>query len=192
MRTFVAIDLPLPVQMALGSVGAQLRAALPGQRLRWVAPDHIHLTIKFLGEISSQQAEALAADLLAVAAALAPIELALGAAGCFSQRGAPSALWVGLRGEITPLNRLQRAVEAAALARGHRLETRAFRPHLTLGRFGLGRPAAAAPLVAAALQNAAVSQSVEWTARDFSLMRSELLQGGARYTCMHKFELGGG
>ena len=120
MRTFVAIDLPLPVQMALGSVGAQLRAALPGQRLRWVAPDHIHLTIKFLGEISSLQAEALAADLLAVAAALAPIELALAAAGCFSQRGAPSALWVGLRGEITPLNRLQRAVESAALARGHR------------------------------------------------------------------------
>ena len=192
MRAFVAIELPLSLKTALAGVGAQLRAALPNQRVRWVAPSHIHLTIKFLGEISSMQADDLAGDLLPVAVQLLPIRLALGAAGCFSQRGMPGALWVGLSGEKTPLNGLQRAVEAAALARGHKLETRAFRPHLTLGRFGLGRPAAAAPLVAAALQNAAVPKSVEWTARDFSLMRSELLQGGARYTCMHKFELGGG
>lgn len=95
MRAFVAIELPLRVQTVLDGVGTQLRANLPGQRVRWVAPDHIHLTIKFLGEISNMQADALAGSLHALAAQLAPIQLGLGEAGCFSQRGMPSALLDG-------------------------------------------------------------------------------------------------
>lgn len=191
MRAFVAIELPPSVQTALASVGAQLRAVLPEQRVRWVAPDHIHLTIKFLGEISHMQADALAGDLQALAAQLAPIQLALGEAGCFSQRGMPSALWVGLSGGKTTLNGLQRAVEATAQARGHQLETRAFRPHLTLGRFGVGQPAAAAGQVAAALQKVVVPPSGHWIASDCSLMRSELLASGAKYTRLYKFAFGG-
>ena len=191
MRAFVAIELPLSLKTALAGVGAQLRAALPNQRVRWVAPSHIHLTIKFLGEISSMQADDLAGDLLPVAVQLLPIRLALGAAGCFSQRGVPGALWVGLSGEKTPLNGLQRAVEAAALARGHQPETRAFRPHQTLGRCGAGLAPAAAGQVAAALQKVVVPLNGQWIASDFSLMRSELLATGAKYTRLHKFTFGG-
>ncbi len=191
MRAFVAIELPLSMQVALTGVGAQLRAALPDPRVRWVAPIHLHLTIKFLGEISSMQADALAADLLSLAVQLPPIQLALGQAGCFSQRGMPSALWVGLSGGKTRLNGLQRAVEAAALARGHLPETRAFRPHLTLGRFGAGQPADAAGQVAAALQKVVMPPSGDWIASEFSLMRSDLLATGAKYTRLHKFAFGG-
>lgn len=191
MRAFVAIELPLRVQTVLDGVGTQLRATLPGQRVRWVAPDHIHLTIKFLGEISNMQADALAGSLHALAAQLAPIQLGLGEAGCFSQRGMPSALWVGLSGGKTPLNGLQRSVEAAALALGHQLETRAFRAHLTLGRFRAHLPAVAAGQVAAALQKVVMPPSGHWIASEFSLMRSELLASGAKYTRLHKFAFGG-
>ena len=191
MRAFVAIELPLSMQVALAGVGAQLRAALPDPRVRWVAPSHIHLTIKFLGEVSSMQADALAADLLSLAVQLPPIQLALGQAGCFSQRGMPSALWVGLSGGKTRLNGLQRAVEAAALARGHLPETRAFRPHLTLGRFGAGQPAAAAGKVATALQKVVMPPSGDWIASEFSLMRSDLLATGAKYTRLNKFAFRG-
>jgi len=103
----------------------------------------------------------------------------------------PSALWVGLSGGKTPLNGLQRAVEAAAQARGHPPESRAFRPHLTLGRLGAGQPADGAGKVATALQKVVMPPSGDWIASEFSLMRSDLLATGAKYTRLHKFAFGG-
>lgn len=180
LRLFVAIELPEEVLRALAEVQRELRKrGLDG--LRWVHPEGIHLTLKFLGETPAEKAPEIERALEQTVKGVPPHTLSLGRLGTFGSRSAPRVLWVDLIGDVETLGALQQGVERALLPLGFPRENRAFSPHLTLARI---RPEdareAARPLSEAV--GAVQPPEAELQVTELSLMRSELRHGGAVYT----------
>lgn len=171
VRAFVALELPAEAKARLAQAQARLQARLPG--VRWVSAAGLHLTLRFLGDSTPRQIERLTAALHAAACACPAGAGRLAGLGVFPERGAPRVLWVGL--ELpAPLFELQAACERAARAAGFAPETRAFTPHLTLGRW---RERAPRPtLEPLDLGGVALDTVV--------LYRSELRPSGAVYTAL--------
>lgn len=179
VRAFVALELPAGLRSAIERLSAELRPRLAG--LRWVRPEGVHLTLRFLGDASPSQVERLRESLGPAAARCPRTEVAVGDLGLFPERGSPRVLWLGL--ELPePIKALQAACEAAAVEAGFPAEPRPFRPHLTLGRWRDRAPRPELPPVqlgAAGLET-------------LVLFRSELRPEGAVHTPLERFALGQG
>jgi RNA 2',3'-cyclic 3'-phosphodiesterase len=131
-RAFVALEIPASDRAEIGALMTALRPQLPG--VRFIAPETVHLTLRFLGESAADMLERLPPHLAAAAAACPASPLETSGLGLFPERGAPRVLWLGTR-MPEPLLVLQRAVEAAAVECGFARETKPYRAHLTLGRW---------------------------------------------------------
>ena len=132
MRAFVAIDFGRPMQAAVADLLKRLKEVCP--RLKWVRPEQMHLTLKFLGEISDEQAAAVSVALASVAAASQAFELTLEWLGMFPPAGRVNVLWVGVGDADERLAACQRECESQLEALGFEREARAFSAHLTLAR----------------------------------------------------------
>ena len=139
MRCFVAVALPETVRASLEGVQEALRKSFAGAR--WVRPEGIHLTLRFLGEVDEAMVNALSEDLrVLVMRSGPPFSLAVGGVGFFPQRARPRVVWVGLRnpaddpGALARLAALQVSIEEMVRRAGLSPETRTFHPHLTLAR----------------------------------------------------------
>ncbi len=187
MRLFVAADLPRELRGRLGAIQEALRPIpLP---VRWVRPEGIHLTFKFLGEVPEARREAIETALKS-AAAVGPHPLALEAAGVgtFPGTGRPRVIWMGIRGSIEEASRVQRAIDGALEAIGYPSEERDFRPHLTLGRVkGPGRGD-----WKAFLAGFAETPAGTFEVRTIVLFESRLDPGGATYLPLAAFPLAPG
>ncbi|HXG41345.1 MAG TPA: RNA 2',3'-cyclic phosphodiesterase [Dehalococcoidia bacterium] len=186
-RLFVALELPPPVLEALASVQAALKAqGLEG--LRWVRPQGIHLTLKFLGETPSSRLDELLRALEEAAAGTGPLRLSLAGLGTFAGRRGPRVLWVGLQGDLQRLAGLQRRVEENMSRLRFPREERPFSPHLTLARV----PDQDSARVAVPLERAVRAVKVPpvtMSLSEVSLMRSHLLPSGAVYERVAAFPL---
>ncbi len=185
IRAFVAIEIGDEAKRALADAIAALRSERIAA-LRPVRPEGVHLTLKFLGDIAPELAPRIGEALAGVAARYAPFGLALGGTGFFpaGNAGRARALWVGVEGDVDALRELQGDVDGALAALGFARERQAFRPHLTLARLHNRASAADRRRAVVALANYALPQDVGVRADGVSLMRSELLPGGARYSRM--------
>lgn len=132
VRAFVALELPARVREAIGDLQAQLRPRLGSARL--VRPEGAHLTLRFLGQTTPAQVEALREPLACAAAACPAGDVRVAGLGTFPERGSPRVLWLGLEVPEEVLA-LQAACERAAVAAGFAREDRPWMPHLTLGRW---------------------------------------------------------
>jgi 2'-5' RNA ligase len=180
VRTFVALELDDGARKGLEGLMTSLRPRIPGAR--WVRPEGIHLTLRFLGDTPPGRIEELRPALASAASAGEPAEARIGGLGTFPGRGRPPRiLWVGIHLPPSTLA-LQQACEEAAVAAGFPPEERPFQGHLTLARFRerVSRPA----LPPADLGPTRLDTLV--------LFRSELRPGGAVYTPICRFPLGGG
>lgn len=148
--------------------------------VKWVRPDGIHLTLRFLGPSRAEALECLKPRLASAASSCPAAEVQLTGLGMFPERGAPRVFWVGLD-FAAPFMALQAGAEAAAVACGFEREPRRFSPHLTLGRWRDRAPRPALPDLE--LGAARLEQLV--------LYRSDLRPGGAVYTPLATFPLGG-
>ena len=191
IRAFLAIELPDRVKAALEElVEALHRADVRG--LRPVKADGIHLTLKFLGNISHEQVDPIVTATSRLVEARPPFTLELGGPGVFPHRRSPRVLWRGVVGEIEPLLALQREIEEALVPVGFSSENRGFSPHLTLGRFR-DRTAIADRLRAAdALFSAPIEPGLGMDVNSVSLIRSTLLPDGAVYDHLARMSFGGG
>ena len=179
VRAFVALELDARVREAMGRLQADLRHRLAG--IRFVRPDGIHLTLRFLGETTPAQVERLRPALQEAAAACPAGEARVAGLGTFPERGSPRVLWLSL--EVPPpVFELQAACERAARAAGFEREARPFRAHLTLGRW---RDRAPQPELPPADLGATRLDALV-------LFRSELRPDGAVYAPIHRFSLGAG
>lgn len=177
VRAFIALELPAGLRSAIGRLSADLGPHLAG--LRWVRPEGVHLTLRFLGDASPSQIERLRESLGRAAARCPRAEVAVSDLGLFPERGSPRVLWLGL--ELPePMMALQTACEAAAVEAGFPAESRQFRPHLTLGRW---RDRAPRPELPPVDLGAALLESLV-------LFRSELRPDGAVHTPLERFALG--
>ena len=134
IRAFIAIELPVPILDQLGQVEARLKPHMPLDCIRWVKPDSIHLTLKFLGQVPSDQIALILSSLRAAVASQHTFTLEVAEAGCFPNLHRPRVVWVGVQEHDHRLHGLQRAVENAIAPLGYPTEIRDFTPHLTLGR----------------------------------------------------------
>ena len=189
LRLFVAVELPAHVRSALGASIERLRSRLSGS-YRWVRPEGIHLTLRFLGGVEAERVDELAAALGAAVRTLDPFELRLDAAGVFPNARAPSVVGAGLSGGSAALTRLVGAVGIATAGVGEPAESRPYTPHLTLGRVRdrLGRQDAEA--LSAALRGLTYEAAAPFRVEGVSLMRSEIGPGGPRYTRLADAPLG--
>jgi 2'-5' RNA ligase len=182
VRVFAALELPPDLQRQLAEVQTAVQGLLSGDSVRWVRPEGIHLTLKFYGEVPPERASEIEAGLSRSAAAADPIHVAVGGLGVFPNARRPQVIWTGLQGELSPLQRLQTAVEREALALGFQPEARAFTPHLTLGRVRPGVKTEELERLGRALTQARAQSLGDFKPAHLSLMRSELRAGGSEYT----------
>jgi RNA 2',3'-cyclic 3'-phosphodiesterase len=132
MRTFVAYPLPPEVRSLLVKIQENLRSISGG--VRWSEPDSIHLTFKFLGEISAAILPSLTESLRTSTQEERPFSLQLHRLGAFPDLRRPRVIWCGLDGDLAALDALQGKIEQACIREGFAPEEHPFRPHLTLGR----------------------------------------------------------
>ncbi len=180
----MAVELDGGVHEALARVQAELRQR-PLPSLRWVRPDAIHLTLKFLGETAADKVPAIEAALRQALAGLSPLRVELGPLGTFGGRR-PRVLWIGVAGDVDRLKDLQARVERALRSLGFPREERPYSPHLTLARVppsGAIGPALEEALAAVPPPQAAMD------VREVSLMLSRLGPAGAAYERLAAFPL---
>lgn len=177
MRSFLAVELPEELRSSLRKILEELRQC--GADVRWVRPEAVHLTLKFLGEIRPEQAEEIRPAVQEVAGRYGPFKMVARGLGCFPRLEKPRVVWVGLEGEKWKLEALQRDVESALMQLGFPKEERPFKPHLTLGR--VRSPKARMGLVQK-LRTQDGLQVGEFIVESVILFKSELLPSGARYT----------
>jgi 2'-5' RNA ligase len=180
-RLFSALELPPALQEHLAEVQAGFEAGVPRGSVRWVRPAGIHVTLKFYGSVKSERVPQIEAGLERAAQQAQPIQLTVQGLGVFPRPARPQVIWVGLRGDLEPLERLAAAVEAEAAALGFRPEKRPFMPHLTLGRVRAGlRPEELRQLLSF-LEQADVQPLGIFQPETLNLMVSELRPTGSVY-----------
>jgi 2'-5' RNA ligase len=183
-RLFVAIELPETWLEALGAAQRALADVFETPRtprLRWVRPEGVHLTLKFLGNVPIERVDELR-GLLSEAVPEAPgLTLSLGEPGFFTGPGnLVRVLWVGVRGDVVGLEKLAFAVDAACSHLGIPKERRRFAPHLTLARVPDGTSLDAQEM-RDAMDRIETLKCPPLTVARVSLMLSHLGPGGSRY-----------
>lgn len=131
VRSFIALELNDEVRGKLTELLHQLHRT--GAAVKWVEPENLHLTLKFLGEVPEAQIANIAETLRAIAQTIKPFAFTVRGVGGFPDLRRPRVLWVGVEA-VPPLIQLQRLVEQGMEKLGFAPEGRAFHPHITLGR----------------------------------------------------------
>ena len=180
IRAFIAIDLPKVVLAELAELQQELAKSATSKSVRWVKPENIHLTLRFLGDIDQRRLTEVSKSLDKLARDIQRFGLELDSLGCFPNPRKPKVIWVGVGGETTKLQAVYQGLEQILEPIGWKPEGRRYHPHLTLGRakdhrqvidarFPWGKKLAEGKFAAAALH----------------LVKSDLLPSGAEYTILH-------
>ena len=188
VRAFVAIELPSSVKSALSQLQDNLKRSEHAS-VKWVNTGSIHLTLKFLGNIATETIPELTKVLSEAARGITPFHLELGEMGVFPNLRAPRVVWVGLRGEIATLSVLQENIESALIPLGFPPESRAFSPHLTLGRVREKASPGERRSLGQAVASSKVASMEPFPVDSVSLMRSTLTREGAVYSRLYSVAL---
>ncbi|MDP2646144.1 MAG: RNA 2',3'-cyclic phosphodiesterase [Desulfobacterales bacterium] len=184
LRAFIAIELPEKIILSLGRLQESLKAE--GLNIRWVRPENIHLTLKFLGGIPFPHIEKIRDAVCRQADGFAPMTLSAKGVGVFPDPRRPRVMWVGLAGQTGFLTRLQKLLDEELAAIHYPRENRAFTGHLTLGRV----KGPMDPLkLTAAMENHGGFESGSFVADHIVLFNSELRPSGAVYSKLLQVKL---
>ncbi|MFH1745998.1 MAG: RNA 2',3'-cyclic phosphodiesterase [Planctomycetota bacterium] len=175
MRCFVAVDLTRPLRQPL----IKLLDELPRSRdVRWCTQHQLHVTLKFLGDVPDAQIAQVKDAVGTAAAQLAPFKIKLGELGCFPSPRNPRVFWCGITDPSAGCARWVQTADPLFADLGFEPETRAYTPHITLGR---SKSSAGSEVLRDALQNTAAPPTTEMTVESVVLFESRLLPQGARY-----------
>lgn len=181
-RAFVAIELPSELQQGLNQVITGLQKHT-GKAIRWVAPDNIHLTLKFLGSVSSARLNPLMDAIRAEAQRHRVFEVTIAGIGAFPNQKRPRIVWAGVQAPAR-LAELQLELERETDRLGYPREERGFSPHLTLGRVAQYASPQDVKQIADAVNTAVVGEIGRVRVDSLHLFRSDLQPGGAIYTSL--------
>ena len=139
VRTFIAVRVSDSVRQSLADLIGELRNS--GADVKWVAPENLHLTMKFLGNVLETRVDEMAEAVSRACEGISPFEMSLEGVGAFPSIRRPKVVWVGvIKGKDVLIN-LNKNIEAELEPIGFERERRRFSPHLTIGRLRReGRP----------------------------------------------------
>ncbi|MCI0477801.1 MAG: RNA 2',3'-cyclic phosphodiesterase [Anaerolineales bacterium] len=189
IRTFIAIELTDALQRALADTQARFQRDHAARGVRWVAPENIHITLKFLGDVDAAQMPALQRAIADACAGFAPFTLTIGGAGAFPNTRRPNVVWLGARGQIEIAAQLAQKIDAACATLGFARDERPFTPHLTLGRVKRDASPNERQLIGALIEQTQIGDLGELRVERVSVMKSELKPGGSVYTRLADIQL---
>ncbi len=186
VRTFIALELTGSIKNRAVRMQGMLASAVTDTK--WVEPENLHITLKFLGEVPEQEIYHVCRIAQDVAQHHEPFELVVQGVGAFPHARRPRVLWAGVEQGAEPLRRLQAELEEAYARAGWNPEGRRFQPHVTLGR--VRRPRTTEGL------EAFFQQHANWKAGQMEvdelvIMSSELTRRGPLYAVLARAPLGG-
>lgn len=186
IRAFVAAPLPGDLVGTLTRLQDRLR---PGLKASWTRPEAMHLTLHFLGDVEATSVDAITAALRTTCGGVDAFAVAARGLGVFPSPRRPRVLWAGID-DAEPLVQLQRLLGESLRGCGVELDSRPYRPHLTLARFR--KPLARQTL--SFLCSILRDEQRDFTSvpvAEVRLYRSDLLPGGARYSVLSGAPLAG-
>jgi len=186
VRTFIAVHIPDTVRRNIGALVNGLRA-FGGPDVKWVRPESLHLTLKFLGDVEAERIEAVAGAVETAVSGKAAFNIVLGGTGAFPNPRRPAVLWIGVAKGSEPLVSLAEAVESALAGIGFGREKRPFSAHLTVGR--VRPPGNAGRTVERMAETGFECDPFRIDA--VHVMKSDLQRGGAVYTTLRTLKLQG-
>ncbi|MFZ5881363.1 MAG: RNA 2',3'-cyclic phosphodiesterase [Chloroflexota bacterium] len=181
LRAFIALEIPAPLQQAIQQQTAGLQKMADSSLVRWVPSANLHLTLKFLGDVSPTNLQFVTQMLAREAGGCPGFSMRIGGIGAFPSPRRPRVVWVGIQAP-EPLRSLVRNLEAACTRLGYPPEERAFSPHLTLGRVKQTAGPADLQRIHAALEAAQVGPIGVVDVASVHLMKSDLKPTGSVYT----------
>jgi len=181
LRAFIAVEIPPEIHQAIEKKTAPIRAALNKNLVRWVPTGNIHLTLKFLGDVSPTNLEMLAQMLNAEVSKHQEFEMEFRGLGAFPNPRRPRVIWIGIQAPAG-LEALQHGIEAATATLGYPAEKRPFSPHLTVGRVKQKISSAGIQKIRAALEETHIGSLGSTKVSAVHLFKSDLKPTGAVYT----------
>lgn len=184
-RTFIAVDLDPELREAVVGLERSLEDA--GVRLRWIRPENLHFTLKFLGEITAVQVARVRTATREAAAGVDPFRITLESVGVFPNARRPQVLWLGVGEGRDRLEALAAGLEARLVRQRFPVGHRVFQPHLTLARIRDPRPEGN---LVGALEGLRGASSGSQVVQAMIVYESRLSPSGAQYEALEEVPLG--
>ena len=189
LRLFVAITVPDAVRREMVRVQRELQPLAPRGAVRWTRPEQFHLTLRFLGDVSSDHVADLQQSLRVVCASAPVLLLRARGIGFFPHARSPRVIWIGTNDANNLLANLQEKIEGAVRPFTKEQGGEQFAGHATLGRFKQINRLEIRELTSY-VETMKDRVFGEWTARQIEIIHSELLPDGAKHSELAAFRLG--
>lgn len=187
LRAFIAIEIPLGIREAVCQAITPLQKGL-GAAVRWVPRENMHLTLKFLGDVSPANVEMLSQMLHAEADLFHCFDLHLSGLSSFPNLKRPRVIYIGIQAPST-LEALQRGIDSASRRLGYESEERGFSPHLTIGRVKQSVTATEQQAIRRALEETRIDLLGTARVDSVYLYKSDLKPTGSVYTRLYSAPL---
>ena len=184
LRSFIAVKIPAEIQHSILDSTASLQKSLARPLVRWVEAQNLHLTLKFLGDVSPESLEQLDGVLKLELSDQASFDMSVVGLGLFPNPQRPRIIWIGLEAP-SALSTLHHSVDSVATRLGYLPEEHPFSPHLTIGRVGQNTTQADRMKISAAIKTMSVGNLGMVHVLAVSIFKSDLRTGGPVYTPLH-------
>jgi 2'-5' RNA ligase len=187
LRAFIAVEIPSGIREAVSTATAPLQKKT-GSIVRWVPVTNMHLTLKFLGDVSPTNVEMLSEMLRSEADLFYCFDLRLNGLGSFPNLKRPRVIYIGIQAPAM-LEALQRGIESASRRLGYESEERGFSPHLTIGRVKQNVTATEQQSIRRALEETRIDLLGTARVDSVHLYKSDLMPSGSIYTRLYSAKL---
>ncbi|MGB2896902.1 MAG: RNA 2',3'-cyclic phosphodiesterase [Anaerolineales bacterium] len=190
MRAFIAVNIPVGIKRKLEEEIERLSTLIHDGSVQWARSEGIHLTLKFLGEITNSHLGEIRQTLEREIEKHPLFTLSIEGFGCFPNSRRPRVLWIGITEATGALTKMQTAIEEELGQLGFVKEGRSFHPHLTLGRVRRNISLSDLSQIQDAVEVYVVGQIGQFEVREIHLVRSILRPSGAEYSSLGEYSLG--
>lgn len=180
LRTFIAVEIPPQLQKQIQQETEPLRRAIGSSLVRWVPAQNMHLTLKFLGDVSPASVDRLSQMLLTEADSHTAFDMEISGLGSFPSLRQARVLFIGIQAPAE-LEALNRGIESACARLGYASEDRDFHPHLTLGRVKQNSSALDQQKIRRALEETKIDSLGTARVNSVHLYKSDLKPSGSVY-----------
>ncbi len=187
LRAFIAVELPFEIRQTVCTATSTMRNEI-GALVRWVPIENMHLTLKFLGDVSPSNVELLSQMLRAEMELFNCFDLHLNGLGSFPNLKRPRVLYIGIQAPAA-LETLQRGIESGSSRLGYGSEERGFSPHLTIGRVKQNVTSTEQQAIRFALENTKIDSLGTARVNSVELFKSDLKPTGSVYTRLYSASL---